>query len=249
MGSRWQPVGRDEQSGDATIAYVSHGAPFDDLLRLVAEEVERAVAAVMGIENVDTPLRQQIISDVRIIVEGYGPRSIKDVMYNEVLMFDDVTFNIDHLLAVGVFPQFAPDVGHFWCWGSSHGIDFNSSSTLACAIRSETEDRSISTTDIFLRRSKLEGDLLTIPGGDVDVDQSDVQFNRCADATAIAYPVLVHEVGHALGIRSGDVGSGSDTSHPTMITKAVMYGGLNDETGCSPNPIDVMALYAIYQSR
>ena len=206
----------------------------------------------MGIENVDAALRRQIKSDVEKIVDGYNARAAEDVKYNEILMFDDVTFNIDHLIAVGVFPQFAPDVGHIWCWGRRHGLDFNSNSALACAIRSETGDGSISTTDIFLRRSWFEGDLLAIPGGDVDVDPSDVQFNRCADATAIAYPVLVHEVGHALGIRSGDVGSGSDESH-TPIYGTVMYESVNTNKPetflCSLTPFDAMALYAIYQSR
>lgn len=80
------------------------------------------------------------------------------------------------------------------------------------------------------------------------MDRSDVQFNRCADTSAVAYPVLVHEVGHALGIRSGGTSAASDSSHPA-IPDAVMYYALNSETGCSPSPIDVMALYAIYQSR
>ena len=86
----------------------------------------------------------------------------------------------------------------------------------------------------------------------MDVARTDVQFNRCADATAIAYPVLVHEVGHALGIRSGDVGSGHDESHPP-IPGTVMYESLNakepEAYRCSLTPFGALALYAIYQSR
>ena len=58
------------------------------------------------------------------------------------------------------------------------------------------------------------------------------------------YSTVVHEGGHALGIRSGNTGSGNALHHPEIYDSA-----LSARNFCSPTPFDVMALYAVYQTR
>ena len=97
-------------------------------------------------------------------------------------------------------------------------------------------------TDIFLLRSKVDGSL-QIPGDDTSVNRSDVKLNRCPAGTSDAYGILVHEAGHALGLRSAD---GSDGHHRS--SDSVMSGG-NYSEKCSPYPLDVLAIRALYESR
>ena len=101
------------------------------------------------------------------------------------------------------------------------------------------------------------------PGGGVTVDRDDVRFNTC-DATALGlYEVLVHEGGHVLGIRGGGVADGWDkeilAGHPSIYESVMSYervalrtsgttdGTLPDDPDCSPHPLDVLAIYALYQ--
>ena len=61
---------------------------------------------------------------------------------------------------------------------------------------------------------------------------------------------LVHEAGHALGITYGPErqypeGKEGDRHHPTVEDAAMSYELTPD---CSPHPLDVMAIYALYQT-
>ena len=67
---------------------------------------------------------------------------------------------------------------------------------------------------------------------------------------------LVHEAGHALGIRNGNDGAGQLIHHPTIAGSVMSYERealpdgslLPDDPDCSPHPLDIMAIYAIYQT-
>ena len=65
-----------------------------------------------------------------------------------------------------------------------------------------------------------------------------------------SYRVLVHEAGHALGIRgSRDARTQDDKQHHPLLTDSVKSYSSVPSFTCSPTPFDVMAVYAIYQSR
>ena len=116
------------------------------------------------------------------------------------------------------------------------------------------------TTDILLR-SDHRNDSLVVPP---------VTFNTCSGTYSDAYESLVHEAGHALGIGSGDwfpKDLHSDSleayleDHPPLVdsvmnwdehSKALLVvdGTISNfrEPDCSPHPMDIMAIYAIYQT-
>ena len=175
-----------------------------------------------------------------------------DSRLNEVLMLDDV-----EALGLGpafksrvvwVYSQLGSDIGYLGsedpksvsreCWTEHPG----------CAVPTLIVDSDgVGTgdgysTDIFLLRSKATGGLL-LPGGDTSVDRSDVRLNQCPAGTSDTYGVLIHEAGHALGLRSAD---GSDV-HPQW-PDSVMAGG-DYGNKCSPYPIDVLAIRALYETR
>ena len=87
---------------------------------------------------------------------------------------------------------------------------------------------------------------------------SSIQFNTCAGEPRDDYELVLHEVGHALGI------SGYMTisllsedgryvmAHPTITDSLMNYDDKAfmphiDEPDCSPHPFDIMAIYALYQ--
>ena len=97
---------------------------------------------------------------------------------------------------------------------------------------------------------------------------NEVYFNTCLPKSSDAkldfeldnYTLMAHEVGHALGLSNAAAPlyyllninnpQNDDISHPT-IPYSIMSKGSDrriGETGCSPYPFDVMAIYALYQN-
>ena len=63
------------------------------------------------------------------------------------------------------------------------------------------------------------------------------------------YSTLVHEAGHALGITGGKTGIGRERFHPNRdVRDSVMSYGRIRNLSYSPLPLDVMAIYALYQT-
>ncbi len=125
------------------------------------------------------------------------------------------------------------------------------SGAVGCAVRSST-----GTTDILLPERVFK------PVDYFDWDIPRVAFGTCLDVGSSVpkrYETVVHEAGHALGIRSGrtpedlrilsQVGPNhadvQKTHHP-FVTSSILNSGLSR---CSPSQLDVMAIYALYQSR
>ena len=78
---------------------------------------------------------------------------------------------------------------------------------------------------------------------------NDAPFDHCLMPRHSAQETLVHEAGHVLGIRgSRDARIPNDDHHP-LLTDSVMSYGANLRYSCSPTPFDVMAIYAIYQTK
>ena len=182
------------------------------------------------------------------------PLSNADSRLNEVLMLDDV-----EALGLGpeyksrvvfIYSEFGSDVGYLGggasdsvardCWTKYRG----------CATSSEIVDSDGNptgdgfTTDIFVLRSKANHSRLPLPGGDTQVNRSDVKLSTCPSSVPSVYGVLVHEAGHALGLRSAVDGS---EGHPRLID-SVMSGG-DYGAKCAPYPADVLAIRALYEAR
>ena len=102
---------------------------------------------------------------------------------------------------------------------------------------------SVSTSDIIIKRSLYQNDSLELPA-------ADARFDRClnsSDTPNSAYSDFLHEVGHALGIGGGQSMTEYLKGHPAINDSVMNYE--SDEPGCAPNPFDLMAIYALYQSR
>ena len=164
---------------------------------------------------------------------------------NEIKMFNDDEGVEGYLRKQEVFSEIALDIGHrTGCWyfdiGSSPGmVVWKLDDAVLMCYAPYIVDRDIS-GDIFIRQSKFSTDALLRPA-------EDAKFNMCSSVTLnnakdSAYKSFLHEVGHALGI-GGDAGGHSATN----VTSVVNY--VADPADCSPYPADIMALYALYQTR
>ena len=179
-----------------------------------------------------------------------------DILVSEIKMIDTGAVPYDALQYAKISEGLAQVLGFSSCVFDRPG----------CAVRKTKETRGvsevISTTDIFLSRQSVGNDTLNLPGGDTTVDRSDAQFNRCGARRSGAYETLVHEAGHALGIR-GKVpprftiaapASDPDVQiyfHPTVADSVMSYETalmLPDDPDCSPHPLDIMVIYALYQT-
>ena len=115
-----------------------------------------------------------------------------------------------------------------------------------------------STTDILIRSDRRSNNL-SIPS---------VSFNMCSGPNIEVYEDLVHEAGHALGISDGEFFQSERLkdyieNHPPLVDSVMNYNkvidsllltapGIEkkdfDEPDCSPHPMDIMAIYVLYQT-
>ena len=217
------------------------------------------------------------------------PANTSDRDKNEIMMFDDygdypeggtLYFAFTEAMSKKPvietnYPQNVEPIGKFGnrlgfvastsCWGKTSTIE-----AIACAKRTKRVSSAGYTTDIVLRRTRVDHDPLAIPGGNADldddgfpdVDRGDIVFNKCPSMSRhtdwlpyqaqenrenSVYGTLVHEAGHALGI---DHPRGIDdrkktltvSSNDTVMTPGKTYN-------CSPHPLDVLIVYALHRAR
>ena len=108
-------------------------------------------------------------------------------------------------------------------------------------------------TDIALRKDKAfrPSSSFTPEIPLVSFAECQTQLSGDSITFSILYSTLVHELGHAYGIRDGREGSGQHVHHPnddpnTGITDTVM---VKQSQMCEPGPFDVMAMQALYQTK
>ncbi len=163
--------------------------------------------------------------------------------------------------APAVFPELADALGYTWCsWHTG---------TEGCT-QFSTDDHGRKTSDVFIRRGAFEpGGVIPIiptptPGGsptptpspvptdplEIPGTLTPVRLNACpaTHQSSRVYYVLVHEAGHALGLGvvPGQISNPTSNDFHSNLHDSVVY-----KTGlewCSPPPIDVMTIYAIYQT-
>ena len=174
-----------------------------------------------------------------------------DEEFNEIIMVNNVAGPYAQFKRAGIFPEFSEDLGIGSC------VLFEKPTACANPWRGEI-------ADITLPKSVFGIGPVNVPGGDEIVDESDVRFNTCpAGADFIAYRAMIHEAGHVLGIRGGERDEDwaeITIHHPTIAYSVMSPRGIDLKvrgtllklphmSDCSPNPLDIMAIYAIYQSR
>ncbi len=175
---------------------------------------------------------------------------------NEIKMYDDVQGIEGYSLPQDVFMEISQYIGHrYECWYKikrdrlgtvvrnaagqiQRELDPN---VLMCYGEYREAGQPLS-GDIWIRRSKFTSDPLAVPS-------SDAMFNQCGSGNRAgddksAYQSFLHEVGHALGI-GGAAGLEGGHSQPE-VASVVNYQA---ESDCAPHPLDIMALYALYQRR
>ncbi len=176
-----------------------------------------------------------------------------DEEYNEVIMVDDTAGVYAEFKDIGIFPEFSSELGLANCVLDGY----------ACAVSRFVDTARGHITDILIPKSKYSHVPADLPGGDEIAERSDVRFNICPTGLGIrTYEMLIHESGHALGIAGGTEDPDwipEMAGHPTIASTVMNYENrnlrargtkieLSTEPDCSPHPLDIMAIYAIYQS-
>ena len=256
-------------AGIVTMTYVSD--PCTDFQPLVDMAAKR-IAHLMPTER--SSIERHLTEFVQH--EWYSqilPANTSDHDKNEIMMFDDYgdypegstlyfafteamsnepVIDTDYPLDVERIGRFGNRLGfvaHTNCWGETSKFE-----AIACAQRTKRPTLAGYSTDIVLRRTRVDHDPLEIP--------SNVAFNKCPSMGRYTewlpyddqknrdnsiYGTLVHEAGHALGI---DHPLGIDdrtlgvtvSANHTVMTPGKAYN-------CFPHPLDVMVVYALHRER
>ena len=182
----------------------------------------------------------------------------KDAIRTEVLMYDDLHPAIIRLRDVSIFQEIATDIGYSKrCWYTEDN-QYTANNMCTQSIR----DPNGWTSDIIIRRGAFDDATGLAPDPErtdddpLEIPPDDAKFNMCrsgSDGQGIAYSSMLHEIGHALGIRGGR-GAGYTAGHALVVDSVVNYdfrvvpgqSGVA-EPDCSPHPFDLMAIYALYQ--
>ena len=183
-----------------------------------------------------------------------------DSLASEIVLFDDDPGTSAADLANELnFKQISRLIGYSGCWDPAYfygrevhryGLDEHKrgGTALACAASREykaTDDKTYKTTDIVIYRVKFKRKSV----GPANLDQADTPW--LIDQTS-AYAMMLHEIGHALGVGGGEDkdgagGSWSDRQHPhSSLRNASVLAG--SRPSCFPYPFDVLAVYALYQT-
>ena len=213
--------------------------------------IATSTAAFVGLELPSNEEEYQVIQGLLdSLLNQFYNNGIQDIhntnaKQNEVRIYDDEDENNIELEDIGVFPRLGKDVAINPCVLRDGGAR-------ACAQLASDPDeppyRVI--TDIIIKLSEFDVKFTELPGGDDIVDRSDADFSTCHGAY-LGYKLLMHEVGHALGIRGSvkdanlEILDDQEKHHPSL-SQVVMIG--QRTYYCSPTPFDLMAIHALYQT-
>lgn len=267
-------LGQWQLATNGLIRMVYEGDDCADYLSVV-QRIKNRYAANHGQE-----LTADQITDLEVFLLSLDiltKAEIDDAELSEVIMIDqeepDPITGIGRtgiyggLRKMGVFPDFSERLGIATCVFAD--LKEDRGPTACAAPRHMHRDKGW-VTDILLPWDRFRADiaLMTVPGGldsdgGVTVDRDDVRFNSCDAERLGAYEVVLHEGGHALGIRNArSLAQGWEKNlvhHPSIYESVMSYESpyepkpgetssvLPDDPDCSPHPLDVLAIYALYQ--
>ena len=233
-------------------------APCANYADLHQEVVDRVLAVIIGLTDTGTlePITVTYIDEFIRTLEFLGDFHRQDDDFNEILMVD-IDLHRLTMFKGNELDEFSISLGLGTCIfeenvnacasGTIRGIDL-------FGIRLPRIDflGKPFTTDIQLRSDRYEDTNLTLPS---------VSFNTCVTANSEFYADLIHEAGHALGIGGLPEENAYIKNHPPLVDSVVNYneesevllnvvGGKANlrEPDCSPHPLDIMAIYALYQT-
>ena len=181
----------------------------------------------------------------------------EDRRTNEIIMFNYPTGPSGYLYEQRVFPQISTDLGQEKnCWApyQEFGQAYVEPDARMCTVLFEgmtVDGQRVVTTDIFIRRGAYSSfATLALPASDARANK---YRNLDADLANSPYKDFIHEIGHALGIGGGAkkdaVGGKWDSrGHPQVSVRDTVMGTAPIPK-CSPYPLDLMALYALYQTQ
>ena len=168
---------------------------------------------------------------------------------SDIRMVDDRKETIDPLKRAMVFDEISIRVGYKLCMPEK-----------TCTKLEYRGTGFILVGDILLYRSEFPDRVMLeesawSPKGEFNKENVvPNRFNSCAAVSsdsAKAYDSVVHEAGHALGLLYANEAS-TKNNHPnkelidSIMNNSSALWGIYDR--CSPHPLDIMAIYAIYQT-
>ena len=203
-------------------------AQYTQVINDIRVGVEGELAASSE-ETVSREMIERVVSNLHYHADFLN----EDLRYNEIIMYDDRLMANEPV----EFSELGAYIGFFWCGKEVPMCAYTPEA--AWSVLSLEPGRLFTypfhTRDIAISQSYFEAN-----DEFFSVSRPDVTFNVCTtlvDYKYYTYYGIVHEGGHVLGI----------VGHPAQ--RDSVMNGFADEPGCSPHPLDIMAIYALYQSR
>ena len=193
-------------------------------------------------------IRSEIQAEIESMFQSLADMGLEP-QYDQILLHDARTSevrltngpNVWFLTTVGAFPELSTSFGLDSCGFTENG----------CAITTGIDyPRRGPVTDILINYARYAAAEPKQPARvqyDLCVDESGSPMNGSVDQRL--YRTLVHEVGHALGIRFPESQGIPTLSHPnSRLNDSVMSYESTAYNLCSPTQLDRLAVHAIYQS-
>ena len=208
------------------------------------------------------PGNKDLITNLIISFNRLASILESDINANEVIMINDEEGVYHDLYEHGAFTELSINLGIAQCV-----FIFD-----ACAATDRDGGAGGRIADIMIRKSSFGDGVLNIDLTDPQYEQysisdSAIQFNECVSADIVhdAYGMLVHEVGHAFGIIGGVLDEEERAKWRSELAgHSAVFGSVMNydefewalpgsssfvipaDNDCSPHPLDIMAVYALY---